>query len=122
LKRFLKFIGAGAGTVGLYIFGVWFGSEILGLPVLPLNVVLYTLASLASFAINYKWVFAAESGAGQALFRYGMLQVAGIVMNAIWVEAGLRLTNLWPWVIAATWFILWPLLSYAVQRRLVFTS
>ena len=115
-----RYLTAGFGTVGLYVGGVWFGTDILNLPVRPTNAGLYLVATLISFGLNYKWVFASQSNAGRALVLYGVLQAFGVILNLAWVEAGLRLTALYPWVIAATYFILWPFLSFTLQKRYIF--
>ncbi len=115
-----RYLTAGLGTVGLYVGGVWLGTEILGLPIRPTNAVLYVLATLISFTLNYKWVFASKSNAGNALALYGLLQVFGVILNIGWVEAGLRFTHAYPWIIAATFFIIWPFLSFTLQKRYIF--
>ncbi|WP_427453610.1 GtrA family protein [Litorimonas sp. WD9-15] len=115
-----RYLTAGLGTVALYVGGVWFGTEILHLPVRPTNVVLYIAATALSFALNYKWVFASKTSAGRSLFLFLLLQAFGVLLNIIWVEAGLRLTHLYPWIIAATYFAIWPFLSFAVQKRYIF--
>jgi len=115
-----RYLAAGFGTVGLYVGGVWLGTEIIGLPVRPTNAVLYSLATLISFMLNYKWVFASKASAGNALFFFILLQVFGVILNVGWVEAGLRFTTLYPWIIAATYFVIWPFLSFTVQKRVIF--
>ena len=115
-----RYLMAGLGTVALYVGGVWLGTDIFGLPVRPTNALLYTLATLISFMLNYKWVFASKASAGNALFLFILLQAFGVVLNLGWVETGLRFTSLYPWIIAATFFIIWPVLSYAIQKRFIF--
>ena len=100
--------------------GVWFGTEILDLPVRLTNAVLYLTATLIAFGLNYKWVFDSKSNAGRALVLFGVLQAFGVFLNLGWVEAGLRFTALYPWVIAATYFIFWPFLSFTLQKRYIF--
>ena len=111
---------AGFGMVGFYVGGVWFGTDILDLPVRPTNAVLYALATLISFALNYIWVFASKASAGNALVLFILWQGFGVFLNIGWVEAGLRFTALYPWIIAATYFLIWPLLSFTVQKRVIF--
>ncbi|WP_418152459.1 hypothetical protein [Litorimonas sp. RW-G-Af-16] len=53
-----------------------------------------------------------------ALLGYILLQVGGIIFNTLWVEAGLRFTGLYPWVIAATYFAIWPFLSFTAPATL----
>lgn len=115
-----RYLTAGLGTVGLYVGGVWFGTDVLGLPTRPTNAALYILATVISFALNYRWVFASNSSARKTLFLFLGLQLFGIGLNMIWVEAGLRFTPLFPWIIAATYFALWPFLSFAIQKRYIF--
>jgi len=115
-----RYLTAGLGTVGLYVGGVWLGTEILGLPIRPTNAGLYVLATLISFVLNYKWVFASKANAGNAIILFSFLQVFGVVLNLIWVEAGLRFTLLYPWIIAGTYFAIWPFLSFAIQKRYIF--
>ena len=115
-----RYLTAGLGTVGLYVGGVWFGTDILGLPVRPTNAAFYVLATLISFGLNYKWVFASKAKAGQALALFTLLQIFGVSLNIGWVEAGLRFTALYPWIIAATYFLVWPILSFTLQKRYIF--
>ncbi len=117
LKRFLT---AGLGTVGLYVGGVWFGTEILNLPARPVNAVLYVAVTFIAFALNSKWVFASEAPARKTLILYLLLQTLGVVLNLIWVELGLRFTPLYPWIIAASYFVIWPFLSFNAQKRYIF--
>lgn len=117
LKRFLT---AGLGTVGLYVGGVWFGTEILNLPARPVNAVLYVAVTFISFALNSKWVFASEASAKRTLVLYLLLQAVGVGLNIGWVELGLRFTSLYPWIIAASYFVIWPFLSFNIQKRCIF--
>lgn len=120
MNQIARFIIAGGATVGLYVGGVWFGTDVLGLPVRPVNITFYILATAISFALSYIWVFQSSAKASGAITRYLILQAVGVVLNALWVEGGLRLTPLYPWVIAATYFAVWPFISFTVQRRFVF--
>jgi putative flippase GtrA len=115
-----RYLTAGFGTVGLYVGGVWLGTEILGLPVRPTNAALYVLATLVAFALNSKWVFASEASAGRTLVLFILLQILGVGLNIGWVEIGLRFTALYPWIIAASFFLIWPVLSFTVQKRYIF--
>ena len=115
-----RYLTAGFGTVGLYVGGVWLGTDIFGFPVRPTNALLYGIATFISFALNYKWVFASKASAGRTLITFITLQAVGVILNIGWVEAGLRFTQLYPWIIAATYFLIWPLLSFTVQKRVIF--
>jgi len=119
-SQIARFLIAGMGTVGLYVGGVWFGTDILNLPARGVNAVFYVLATAISFALNYRWVFTSNAKAGSALFRYLLLQAFGIILNFSWVEAGLRFTQLYPWIIAASYFVIWPFLSFNIQKRVIF--
>jgi len=61
-----RYLIAGAGTVGLYVGGVWFFTEIMNWPARPVNAVLYIIATALSFLFNYKWVFKSDAKAGGA--------------------------------------------------------
>ena len=119
-SQIARFLIAGGGTVGLYVGGVWFGTYILGLPTRPVNVVFYVLATAISFALNYRWVFTSNSSAGSAFIPYLLLQGFGVILNFSWVEIGLRFTQLYPWIIAASYFVIWPFLSFNIQKRVIF--
>jgi len=115
-----RYLTAGLGTVGLYVGGVWFGTEILNLPARPVNAVFYILATLIAFALNSKWVFGSKASARKTLILFLILQGFGILLNLSWVEAGLRFTQLYPWIIAASYFAIWPFLSFTLQKRYIF--
>ena len=120
MNQFTRFLINGGATVGLYVGGVWFGTEIAGLPARPVNWVFYALATLVSFVFAYRWVFSSDTGQGQALFRYILLALFGAGLNSLWMEGGLRFTPLLPWMIAAAYFLIWPFISYSVQRHYIF--
>ncbi|MEP3655855.1 MAG: hypothetical protein ABJO36_13260 [Litorimonas sp.] len=65
-------------------------------------------------------MFASKANAGGALVLFGLWQVFGVILNIGWVEAGLRFTVIYPWIIAATFFAIWPFLSFAIQKRYIF--
>lgn len=115
-----RFIIAGASTVGLYVGGVWFGTEIMSLPARPVNIVFYMLATAISFALAYVWVFTSQAKKTRALSRYLLLQALGVICNAAWLEVGLRFTPLYPWIIAAAYFAVWPFISFTLQRKYIF--
>ena len=115
-----RYLTGGVGTILFYVGGVWLCTEIFGLPVRPSNAALYTAATLIAFALNYKWVFASESHAGRSLVLFGLLQLFGVALNIVWVEGGLRLTPLYPWIIAASFFIFWPFISFTLQKNYIF--
>jgi len=117
-SQIARFLIAGMGTVGLYVGGVWFGTDILNLPARGVNAVFYVLATAISFALNYRWVFTSNTKAGSALFRYLLLQAFGIILNFSWVEAGLRFTQLYPWIIAASYFVIWPFYLQSIRLDL----
>ncbi len=119
-SRIGRYLTAGLGTVGLYVGGVWFGTEVLDLSVRPTNAFFYFLATLISFGLNYIWVFASKARPGNALTLFILLQAVGVGLNVIWVEAGLHFTSLYPWVIAAAYFAAWPFLSFSMQKRYIF--
>ncbi|MGB6230053.1 MAG: GtrA family protein [Litorimonas sp.] len=115
-----RFLLMGGAMVALYVGGVWLGTEPLALPARPVNLVAYCLTTAVAFLLTYHWVFGSDVGARRALPRYLLWQGVGIVLNAFWMEAGLRFTPFWPWVIAAVYYLLWPFASFRVQQRLVF--
>lgn len=115
-----RFLIAGVGTVGLYVGGVWFGTEIMSLPARPVNVFFYLLALALSFTLAYVWIFSSTASKKSALFRYTLLQIFGVVCNALWLEAGLRFTPLLPWIIAAAYFAIWPFISFKAQQKYIF--
>jgi len=115
-----RFVTAGAGTVGLYVGGVWFGTEILDWPVRPVNAGFFILATLFAFALNYRWVFASQAKPGRSLLLFSLLRGFGIILNLMWVEAGLRFTSLYPWIIAASFFGFWALFSFTILKRFIF--
>lgn len=115
-----RYLTGGLGTIAFYVGGVWFGTEILNLAVRPTNVVFYVSATLMAFLLNSKWVFDSEAPAKKTLILFLLLQGFGVLMNIAWVEGGLRFTRLYPWIIAASFFAIWPFLSFAVQKRYIF--
>jgi putative flippase GtrA len=119
-RQLARYLIAGAGTVGLYVGGVWFLTEIIHWPARPVNAGLYISATGLSFLFNYIWVFASKAKAGGALVSFLALQAVGVLLNLAWVEAGLRFTMLYPWIIAASFFALWPFLSFLIQRHFIF--
>ena len=120
MTQLTRFLIAGGATVGLYVGGVWLGTEVLNLPARPVNIFFYVLATSISFALAYIWVFTSQAKKLSALFRYLLLQAFGVACNAAWLEAGLRLTPFFPWVIAAAYFAVWPFISFTVQRKYIF--
>lgn len=121
MSQLTRFLIAGGATVALYVGGVWFGTEMMSLPARPVNIFFYVLATVISFVLAYMWVFSSQANKGRALFRYLLLQGFGVILNALWLEAGLRFTPLYPWIIAAAYFAVWPFISFTVQRRYVFS-
>lgn len=115
-----RYLVAGAGTVGLYVGGVWFLTEIIHWPARPVNAVLYIAATGLSFLFNYVWVFKSDAKAAGALAGFLILQGFGVLLNIAWVEAGLRFTSFYPWIIAASFFAAWPFLSFLIQRQFIF--
>jgi putative flippase GtrA len=115
-----RYLIAGASTVTLYVGGVWFFTEIINWPARPVNAVLYVTATGLSFLFNYIWVFASKAKASGALLGFLILQGFGVLLNLAWLEAGLRFTVIYPWIIAATFFAAWPFLSFIIQRRFIF--
>jgi putative flippase GtrA len=115
-----RYLTGGLGTVGLYVGGVWFGVEVLDLPARPINAGFYILATAIAFTLNSKWVFASKTSARTSLILFLLLQGFGVVLNIAWVEAGLRFTTLFPWIIAAAYFAIWPFLSFTIQKRYIF--
>jgi putative flippase GtrA len=115
-----RYLIAGAGTVGLYVGGVWFLTEIVNWPARPVNAGLYISATGLSFLFNYLWVFKSEAKASGALAGFLTLQAFGVLLNIAWVEAGLRFTDIYPWIIAAGFFAAWPFLSFLIQRQFIF--
>ena len=103
-----------------YVGGVWIGTDILGLAPRPVNISVYVTATFISFMLAYKWVFAATGNPKRALVLFCTLQLGGIIFNALWVEAGLRLTQIYPWIIAASFFAVWPFISYRIQQKYIF--
>ena len=120
MSQLLRVLIAGTATVGLYVGGVWLGTEVLHLPARPVNIGFYILATAISFVLAYIWVFTSQASKQSALMRYILLQVFGIICNAAWLEAGLRFTPLYPWIIAAAYFAIWPFISFTVQRKFIF--
>ena len=120
MNQFTRFLINGGATVGLYVGGVWFGTEIADLPVRAVNWFFYALATLISFIFAYRWVFSSSAKQGPALLRYVLLALFGLGLNTLWMEGGLRFTPILPWIIAAAYFLIWPFLSYSVQRHYVF--
>ncbi|MGB3455296.1 MAG: GtrA family protein [Litorimonas sp.] len=118
--QFQRFLLMGAAMVSLYVGGVWLGTDVAGLPARPVNLAFYVLTTAVAFLITYRWVFGSDVGKRRALPLYLLWQGVGILLNAFWMEAGLRFTGLAPWVIAAVYFVAWPFLSFSVQRRFVF--
>ena len=120
----IRFLTAGTAILIFYAGGVWVGTDILGLPARPVNISFYILATFIAFAITYKWVFKAnanpEVDPKRALPLFLLWQFIGIILNALWVEAGLRFTDFYPWIIAASFFTIWPFLSFNVQRQFIF--
>ena len=120
MSQLSRFLIAGGATVGLYVGGVWFGTEVMSLPARPVNIFFYALATAISFVLAYKWIFTSTASKKSALLGYLALQAFGVVFNAAWLEVGLRFTPLFPWVIAAAYFAIWPFLSFTVQRKYIF--
>ena len=106
--------------IAFYVGGVWLGTDIFGLPPRPVYIGFYVTATFISFALAYKWVFTATGNPKRALILYLILQLFGIGFNALWVEGGLRFTSLYPWLIAASFFIIWPFISYRIQNKYIF--
>lgn len=111
----------GGATVGLYVGGVWFGTEIMSLPARPVNIFFYVVSTLIAFVLAYLWVFTSKANKSTALFRYFLLHGTGVFINAAWLELGLRFTPLYPWIIAAAYFAVWPFISFTVQRKFIFS-
>lgn len=120
MKQLARFLTSGAGVVALYVGGVWVGTEIWNLPPRPVNISFYILSTFIAFILAYKWVFTAQVNPKRALSLFLLWQLVGIGLNAFWVEAGLRYTGLFPWIIAASFFAVWPFLSFSVQRHYIF--
>ena len=106
--------------IAFYVGGVWLGTDIFGLPPRLVNIGFYVTATFISFVLAYKWVFAATGNPKRALALFLTLQLFGVGLNALWVEGGLRFTPLYPWVIAASFFIIWPFISYRIQKTYIF--
>jgi len=115
-----RFLIAGGTTVGFYVGGVWLGTEVMSLPPRPVNIVFYILATTFSFILAYVWIFTSSANKKTALIRYLILQAFGVACNMLWVEAGLRFTAFYPWIIAAAYFAFWPFISFTVQRQYIF--
>ncbi|MEP6342199.1 MAG: GtrA family protein [Maricaulaceae bacterium] len=120
MKQISRYLTAGTAVIIFYVSGVWIATDILGLPPRPVNISLYVTATFISFALAYKWVFAATGNPKRALILFCALQLGGIGFNALWVEAGLRFTKIYPWIIAASFFAVWPFISYRIQRQYIF--
>jgi len=120
MTQLTRYLSAGTAMIIFYVGGVWLGTHIFGLPARPVNITFYVISTLISFTLAYKWVFAATVNPRRALVLFSLLQVGGIILNALWLEAGLRFTPLYPWIIAASFFIFWPFLSYRVQQGYIF--
>ena len=120
MQQISRYLTAGSAVIAFYVCGVWVGTDILGLPPRPVNISLYVTATFISFALAYKWVFAATGNPKRALILFCLLQLGGVIFNALWVEAGLRLTRIYPWIIAASFFAVWPFISYRLQRQYIF--
>ncbi|XPH49049.1 GtrA family protein [Litorimonas sp. RW-G-Af-16] len=61
MSQLSRFLIAGVGTVGLYIGGVWWGTEIAGFPPRAVNWVFYILATGISFLLAYLWIFKSKA-------------------------------------------------------------
>jgi len=120
MKQVSRYLTAGIFMIALYVGSVWVSTEILEFPARAANFIIYVACTLISFTLAYKWVFAATVNPRRALVLFSLLQVGGIILNALWLEAGLRFTPLYPWIIAASFFIFWPFLSYRIQQGYIF--
>lgn len=121
MSQLARFLIVGGTTVAFYVGGVWFGTEVMALPARPVNIFFYVLTTIIAFVLAYIWVFSSQANKGRALVRYFMLHGCGVILNALWLEAGLRFTPLYPWIIAAAYFAFWPFISFTIQRRYVFS-
>jgi len=120
MTPFVRFLIMGGITVGLYVGGVWFGTEVMGLPPRLVNIFFYVLSTLIAFVLAYLWVFTSQANKGRALMLYLLLHGCGVFVNAAWPEAGLRFTSLYPWIIAAAYFLVWPFFSFTIQKKYIF--
>ena len=120
MNQLTRFLTSGSAVLAFYVSGVWLGTDVLNLPARPVNIVFYVTATFIAFAVAYKWVFTGSTNPKRALGLFLLWQFIGIILNALWVEAGLRFTNLVPWVIAASFFAFCPFLSFNVQRHFIF--
>ena len=115
-----RYILAGMISVGVYVGGVWLGTDVLGLPVRLVNIGFYILSSLVAYGFNAKWVFESRAPARETLAPFMLMRGFGVILNIGWVEAGLRWTSLYPWVLAASFFAVWPLIAFIIQKRVIF--
>ena len=120
MSQFGRFLLAGSATVGLYVGGVWFGTDLMSWPPRQVNIFFYVLATTISFCLAYLWIFNSKANVNNAMTRYLILQALGVVFNYLWLEAGLRFTSLYPWLIALSYFSIWAVLSFTAQRLYVF--
>lgn len=81
LRQLGRFLLAGGAAVTID-FATFLALRWLGAPLILANTAAFTLALLTGFTINRYWTFDAAQGHGRRqLVRYGLVALAGLVLN-----------------------------------------
>jgi putative flippase GtrA len=79
LRKALSFGLVGVANTGVDFCVFWVGVQELGLPLIPANILSWTIAVSGSYVLNSLFTFAAESGRQLRWRSYGTFLASGIV-------------------------------------------
>jgi len=106
--------------VAIYVGGAALGHRVAGLDAMIANAIAYVVATAYNYLLNFYWSFRTTRRHSQAAWRYLALAGAGILLNAVYVDAAMRFLGLPLEAAAISFAALWPLVSFVAMRYWAF--
>lgn len=109
------------GVVGIIGTGIHFGTLILLVEIFSLDPVIsstigFILTLIVSYILNYFWTFASSQAHSRAIFRYAVVSISGLLLNAIIMYITVNILD-WHYVLGQTVVIfVIPITNFALNN------
>ncbi|WP_338665504.1 GtrA family protein [Pararoseomonas sp. SCSIO 73927] len=116
----LRYGVVGIASVVLYVAVSSLLHRVLSIEPVLANAAGYAVATVANYLGHYYWSFDTKRSHADASWRFLAVVVAGLVLNSVYAAMLVNLTDLPVEVIALSFAVLWPMVSFVALRLWAF--
>lgn len=115
-SRFARYAVVGVATTGVHFATLAVAVELLRIDPVPASAIAFTCAVAFSYVGNRNWAFSSTRRHREALPRFVVVALTGLMWNVVLMFVGTRMLDLWYMIPQVALLVIVPISNYVLNR------